>query len=339
MEGRAEPIVSVASVMREFRVYLPVWFLYLSTVGLLHASLANFPTAGFEALGLTPMDFVPTLAFPAVWLVLFFALRIQRSTRLVHRWKAWLALVVLLVVVPMAVLFGYHRHPLSHEELTTVFEASQFLWVGLLAAQIVWSRGWHALVMFFGVTFVYGLMLENTGIIMGYFFEPSFRLYLGPLPAPLCTMLGWSLVFYVTVAIVQQLGQWLPRLGRSVWGRAWATTLLALSMDAQLDPLASMSGVFWRWNDLLPPVFLGVPVINFVAWFGAFLPFSWFVFSILDRTDWSEGRKNWELFLRVAWASLLGGLLCFGLMALYEGGLDGPTFQILRAFSERLMPY
>ena len=62
-----------------------------------------------------------------------------------------------------------------------------------------------ALATFFGVTFVYGLMLENGGIVMRFFYEPSFRLYLGPLPAPLCTMLGWCVVFRF--------------LGRAVWNR------------------------------------------------------------------------------------------------------------------------
>ena len=152
-------------------------------------------------------------------------------------------------------------------------------------------------------------------------------------------MAGWYLVFYVTVAVVDQLTEWIPWLGEGVWRRTFATTALALSMDAQLDFLASMSGVFWRWNEFLPPVLLGVPVINYAAWFGAFVPFSFLVFSVRENKNWSKGHANWELFLRVAWSSVLAGSLCFAIMAVVEGGFDGPTFQIMEKFFDRLLPY
>lgn len=329
-------------VKREFFVYLPLWFLYLEVMGLLHASLANFPDEGFEALGYSRMDFVPSMLIPLVWLVLFFVLRIKKSVHLpsrASRARAWSGAGFLLFVVPLLIIFFHQRNVLDHAQLTFLFEFSQFIWVVLFVVQILATRGRHALVLFFGVNFVYGLMLENTGIVMHYFFEPSFMVYLWFLPAPLCTMLGWSVVFYVTYAIVEKLAEWSPWLKAGVTRRALAATLLALSMDAQLDPLASMSGVFWRWNEALPAGFLGVPFLNFAAWFGAFLPFTWFVFSVTDRTDISEARKNYELFLRVAWSALLGGIICFGIMAIVEGGFDGPTYQILRDFGERLMPY
>jgi hypothetical protein len=335
----AIPVLSWRSLGREFTRYLPVWFLYLEALGLLHASLANFPESGFTALGIPRLHFAPTILFPMAWVALFFGLRIRASSRLRSPWKAWAALAVMVIGLPLAVTFLHRPYPLSHEQLTVLFEASQLIWVGLFLVQILVSRDRHALVLFFGVTFVYGMVLENTGIIMHYFFEPSFRLYLRPLPAPLCTMLGWCVVFFVTVALVQQLAEWLPWLARKPWRRAVVTTLLALSMDAQLDPLASISGVFWRWNENLPPGFLGVPIINFAAWLGAFLPFSWFVHAALDRRDISEGRKNWELFLRVPLSSVLGGAICFGVMALVEGGFDGPSFVILRQFADRLIPY
>lgn len=333
------PLFSLASAANEFKNHLPIWFAYASAVGLLHAALANFPTEGFERIGHTPAEFVPTLLFPLSWFVAYFVLRIRNSQRLKTPWKAYLALAVLTLGVPLAIIFGYQRYPLTHDQLTTLFETTQFFWVGLFVAQILWARGWKWLLLFFGVVFVYGLLLENSGIIMRFFYEPSFRLYLGPLPAPLCTMLGWSLVFYVVWASIDRMGSYWPKLGASVWGRAFAATAMALCLDAQLDPLASMSGVFWRWNELLPQAFLGVPFINFAAWTGAFLPFSYMLFKILDREDLTLLQKNWEVFLRVPLATLWGGVVCFGLMAIWEGGFSGPSFQILADFSERLLPY
>ncbi|MBM4395601.1 MAG: hypothetical protein FJ087_07920, partial [Deltaproteobacteria bacterium] len=277
MTASALPLLSWRSVARECTRYLPVWFVYLSGIGLLHASLANFPQEGFDALGLSRMDFVPTVLFPMAWVAVFMGLRIRNSARLRAPWMAWAGLAGLVLGVP-AIIVAFHRpHVLTHEQLTVLFEASQFAWVGVMMLAILVGRGRHQLVLFFGVTFVYGLVLENTGIAMHFFFEPSFQVYLKPLVAPLCTMLGWCIVFYVTIAMVQQLAEWVPWLARSVTRRAVATTLLALSLDAQLDPLASLSGVFWRWNELLPPGFLGVPWLNFAAWLGAFLPYAWFV--------------------------------------------------------------
>ena len=339
MSDQDIPIFSWRGVRREFTRYLPAWFLYASAIGLLHELLANFPDEGFAALGIPRTAFVPTVLFPLAWVALFFGLRIRRSTRLRHPWRAWLALAAMVVAVPLAVIYLHRPYRLTCAQLALWFEISQFVWVALLAIQVLITRGRHGLVLFFGVTFAYGVLLENCGIVMGYFFEPDFHVYLRPLPAPLCTMVGWCLIFYVTVAIVGQLAGWVPWLARGVGCRALAATLLALCVDAQLDPLASMSGVFWRWNELLPPAFLGVPAINYAAWLGAFLPFAWFVFSFLDRADLPPGRRNWEIFLRVPLASVLGAALCFAVMAIVEGGFDGATFRILGLFVQRLVPY
>ena len=332
-------LISWRSLIQEFHDHLPIWFVYFSAIGLLHAAFANFPDQGFDEVGIAREGFVATTPFPLFWFTLYFVLRIRRSHRIAKPWKAYLALAAAVVVVPLAIIFLHQDHPLSHDQLTVVFELTQFTWVALFVAQIVLNRGWHALMLFFGVTFVYGLMLENTGIVMHFFYEPSFRIYLGFLPAPLCTMLGWSLVFYIVISITEQLGQWLPQLVSSIWRRVGVATTLALCLDAQLDPLASMSGVFWRWNEILPQAFFGVPFVNFAAWFGAIASFSYFVFRVGDRADWSPRQKNWELFLRVPLACAIAGSLCFAIMTIAEGGFDGPSYQVLYAFGHRLLPY
>jgi len=333
------PLFSLRSMAREYREHLPIWFVYLSAVGLLHAALANYPEQGYANIGIPREHFIATLPFPLIWFTAYFVLRIRNSQRLRNPWKAYVALAGLVVGLPVLIAVGYQPHELDHSELSKLYEAAQFAWVAAFVAQIVITKGWQTLLMFFGVTFVYGLMLENTGIVMRFFYEPSFALYLWFLPAPLCTMLGWSLVFYIVISITQRLTEWVPWLAEGLWRRVVVSTTLALCLDAQLDPLASMSGVFWRWNELLPPAFFGVPFINFAAWFGAICSFSIFVFRTLDRSDWSMGRKNWELFLRVPLACALAGTLCFAVMAIAEGGFDGPSYRILQAFGDRLLPY
>ncbi len=333
------PLIGLRTLWREFVRHTPIWFVYISAIGLLHGALANYPQAGFDALGFTRLSLAPTIAFPMVWFALYFGLRIHNSTRIEHKWQGYLWLAFMCIGMPLITIVGHQSHPLSNEQLVTIYELSQFVVVALFVVHIAFYRGWETLLMFFGVTFVYGLILENTGIAMGYFFEDSFTYYLGPLPAPMVTMVGWCVVFYATVAVVQHLTNWIPWLAKGVWRRAVATTALALSLDAQLDPLASMSGVFWRWDATLTHHFFGVPAINFAAWFGAFLPFSYFVYKIMDRKDWTWQRRNYELLLRIPLAALCGGLLCFAIMAGVEGGFDGPTFQLMGSFFDRLFPY
>lgn len=335
----APPLFSWRSLVREYRDHLSIWFVYLSAIGLLHATLANFPEQEFAKVGISRPLFIATTPFPLIWFVAYFVLRIRNSRRIRSAWQAYLALGALAVGVPAAIALFHKPHPLDHDQLVGLFEITQLLWVGLFVGHILLSRGWQALVTFFGVTFAYGLMLENTGIVMGYFFEPSFKIYLWFLPAPLCTMLGWCLVLYIVISLTERFTEWVPWLAEGLWRRVVLATTIALCLDAQLDPLASMSGVFWRWNELLPRAFFGVPIINFAAWFGAIFAYSIFVFRVLDRDDWSPGRKNWELFLRVPLSCLLGGALCFTVMAVVEGGFDGPTFQIFQAFGDRLLPY
>ena len=328
----------VRAIWRAALAHLPMWFIVLLALGHIHAALWSFPDAGFAALGMTRAPFAWTILFPWVWVLAYFGLLIYRSR--VRRQKlAWAVLAVFGAGVPLLMLVPHSARQLHYDELTTIFEVGQLVWVALFAVQILATRGGHALVTFFGVTFIYGLMLENTGIVMDFFHEPQFRWYLGPLPAPLCTMLGWSVIFYVTFACTERFAGWIPWLQRGVMRRALCTTALALSLDAQGDPVASMSGVFWRWNDLLLPGFLGVPLVNWAAWFGAFLPYSWFLFALGNRPDLTPGRRNWELFLRVPLSAFLGGVLCFAIMAVIEGGFDGPSFQVIARFLDRLLPY
>jgi len=332
-------LLSRQSLIHEFKEHLPIWMVYVSAVGMLHATLANFPEQGFAQVGIPRKVFFATTPFPLVWFTAYFILRIRRSRRWVRRWKAYLALAVLVIGVPCLIFFFYQPYPFTHDQLTDLFEATAFVWTALLVVHLLLGRGRQALVLFFGVTFVFGLLLENAGIIFAFFSEPSFRIYLWFLPAPLCTMLGWCLAFTIVISVTDRLGEWVAWLSPSkgVWPRVGAATAMALCLDAQLDPLASMSGVLWKWNEQLPQVFFGVPLVNFAAWFGAVSVFSYFVFKVRSHDDWSPSRKNRELFLRVPLACVLAWALCFVVLAVAEGGIDGPSFQILRAFVERLL--
>ncbi len=340
LESRAQASPARPFLLRALKAelvdHLPAWFVYLEAIGLLHALLANYPAAGFTRLHVGRERFVPTVALPLAWFAGYMVLRIRRTTA-AGRWKAYLALAATTVGVPALIVLASRSQPMMRSQLETLFEVSQFAWVALFATQIALARGSASVARFFGVTLLYGMILENTGIAMGFFRETGFHLYLPGLPAPLCTMLGWSVVFYTVVALVEKLAEWIPWLSGGVWRRALLATAAALSLDAQLDPMASMSGTFWHWNPLLAQRFLGVPLINFAAWVGAFLPFTYFLFQLGERRGLSERRRNVALLLRVPVAAALGGGICFGLMAIAEAGFGGPSFHILGSFFARIV--
>jgi len=332
------PLLSGRGLAGEFRGHFPIWLVYISAIVILHATLSNVPQEVFDEAGIPRPMFLALTPFPLAWFTAYFILRVRRSRRLVRRWKAYLALAFLVLGVPLAVFFFYRPFPLTLDQMRALFEFSIFVWVALFIIHILLTRGRQTVILFFGVALLFGMLLENSGIVMDFFSEPGFRVTLWFLPAPLCTMLSWSLILAIVVSVTDRLGEWVPWLAPStgVWRRVATATAMALCVDAQGDPLASMPGLFWKWNELLPPAFFGVPILNFAAWFGGISVFGYFVFRVRDRQDWSPGRKNRELLLRVPLACLLSWGLCFTIMAVVEGGFDGPSFRILGVFFSRL---
>lgn len=323
----------------EFLEHLPIWYIYFNSIGMLYTVLAHYPSRFFDESGIRRGLFAVPVILPLAVFALHMGVRIQRSSWLRRKRVACLFLGLLTLGVPAAVILFHWPFEMEPDLLIWLFEIGTFAWFAAFVVQCLLKRGRWSLLMFFGVTFLYGMILENTGIVMRFFFEPDYHFYLGRIPAPLCTMMGWPIIFYTTFSLVERFASWWPWLGPRAWARAVTVTALALCFDAQMDPLASLSGIFWRWNEALEPAYLGVPILNFVAWVGAFLPYGWMLFRLLDRQGLSPAQKNYQLLLRLWLASLYGGLLCFAVMAVLEGGFHGPTYRILGNFFLRLLPY
>ena len=96
------------------------------------------------------------------------------------------------------------RVVLDHDSLRNIYEYSAILnTVFLMFHARSQSRQW--LKFFLGPCLLYGMVLENGGIWLGYFSEMNYRYYLGPLPAPLATMSGWVTVFYIITWAVWEM--------------------------------------------------------------------------------------------------------------------------------------
>ena len=124
-----------------------------------------------------------------------------------------------------------------------------------------------------GVGLLYGAVLENGGIVLGFFHETNLTdTVLKPFVAPVATMIGWSVVLAMATFVTWGLRKRLPWLRRSAGLSALAVGFFATLLDLQIDPIATAVGC-WVWHHSLPAFFHGVPLVNFVAWMCALVPF------------------------------------------------------------------
>jgi hypothetical protein len=336
-------VAALGAAAREVWRNLPVWFVYVGSLSLHHVAVAMIDPASYAAAGFRTAAFSLAALAPAAWIVAYVASRValSRSALSGMRWRwALPALVLAPYIVDGAVMAiaPSLRTPTSQSALRFQFEYYQFLWFSILAVHALVTRGARALAAFFAVGLIYGAVLENTGIVLGFFSEPRFDNYLPPLPAPIATMLGWSMIAYCGIWTAEQFGRLIPPFGRTPLRLAIVATAMALSVDLQTDPLASLYGLCWQWNSLLPTWFLSVPFCNFAAWLGAYLPFAWAYFSLEGRTDLTGAARNWRLLARVPVLAVTGGLIWLALMTVHERSTAGPTYQILGAFFARVLP-
>lgn len=288
---------------------LPVWFLAYLGWSLCHFTLKSLdpPHPQFAWTALFPLTVVTVF----LWRVRGPVTR-ERFVR-----------TVFLVFAPLALLVALPRHPLTPEAAKLAFEISTGAWVGLLALHCALTRPFTDFRLFFGIGAVYGLILENGGIILGFFREPGYVLHIPPFPGPVVTALGWVTVLYCATHVAEHLPE--PRGHRAPWKPALVATAVALALDLQLDPVATAAG-WWVWDTTLIafPGLMGVPIVNFTAWIGATLPFFYLLWWIR-----SEGlppwRQNAMLVLCLAPLLVVELMLVIVLTALVDGGLASPA--------------
>lgn len=300
----------------------PILNFALYAIFIAHAELASLPAAR--------PDLVPTFVFPWVACLAFYTLRGRRASGR-ERWIGAAVCAAVPALIGLTYVTG-NRTVFTHEELRNIYEVSSILNTVILMAHAT-RYGKAALVFFLGPAALYGLLLENGGILLGYFTEMNYRWYLGPLPAPLATMSGWITVFYLVTWVTWQVRKELPVLQRSALASAGVATVAALLLDLQIDPLATTVG-YWKWHPILHEGFMGVPILNFVAWACAVFPFAHVLFWRensfgLQEADVLQSQHRRWLTRRVLPILAYAGVLFVGCMIAFEGGVTGPTFKIL----------
>jgi len=339
-----EPLWTRRNIIREFWENLPIWFFYLEALGLLYFIMANISEADFKAMNLCRQILGATAFFPLLVVYFYYRLRIRDSKLPYDKIKLHRQMLAIIFGIPFCVwlfytIFPFFRITLEQNGVRKLFEIMQVSWILIFMVHTWWSRGIHRFITVYVIALLYGVILENTGIYLGYFSEPHYMWYFGKLPAPFCTMLGWCLVFYACIWIAEFFRERFPTFAVTPLRSALLATAIAIALDLQLDPLASLSGVFWKWNESQAPWFLGVPFCNYAAWFGAFISFAWAYFYVVERKDLTIFQKHLKLLAHVPLIAIIAGLIWMALMIIYDRGFSGPTFKILSEFFSKITPY
>jgi uncharacterized membrane protein len=311
---------------------LPAWLFFWNACLLLNTSLTN----------LVPPrpDFAPTIVFPMAVFVLFTTVRALKSPSVRFPKLALAVPVVMALGLPLATLTWHRPSPLEVSTLRTVYELSNFLWAALLV-RFFWTRQRSLLVFFFGVALVYGAVLENGGIVLGFFDEQNLSATMvKPFVAPVATMIGWCVVLGMATHLVWRLREWLPWLREHALLSGVLVGVFATMLDLQIDPIATVTGC-WVWDASLPPWFHGVPQVNFVAWLCALVPFAWVMFRVQARQGVKDLGSWTSLQLLVALAfvpyALVLALLAFMTSTALLEGVDGPSWNLLATFAGRVV--
>ena len=281
-------------------------------------------------------DLAHTIVFPLSVFVLFQVVRFTsgRTSR-----RVLVTSLLLSFLLPPLIYVWHTPSPLTGPQLLRIYEWSNFAWAALLIWHL-WSHDRSHVALFFGVGLLYGMVLENGGIVLGFFHETNLTdTMVRPFVAPVATMIGWSVVLAMAGFITWELRQRVPWLQRSAALSALALGAFATFLDLQIDPLATAVGC-WVWHESLPGWFHGVPLVNFLAWMCALVPFGYVMFRVQERRSIRDG-ATWskdDLLALLRWSPaglVLAALGFVGLTLLIEGQ-HGPSWTLLNQFTLKL---
>ena len=317
--------MTTKSISHHLWMDLPLVTYAFYALGIAHAEITNLEPQR--------LDLLPTAIFPLLVPWLIYGLRWKNLDQTGRN-----AALLLSVGAPALIVLNYVTNPrfvLDHQMLRQIYEGVAILNTVIL---MIHARHWgrERIFFFLGPAHLYGLLLENGGIILGYFTEMHYNLYAGPLPAPLATMSGWVTVFYIVTWVTWEIQHHFPQLCSKPWLGGIVAVLAALCFDFQIDPIATAVG-FWKWHPSLDGGWLGVPILNYVAWSAAVFPFAWLLFRRENHHALAPGgisgasHRRW-MFSMVPVALFIAAGLFLSTMAIIEGGFAGPTYTILSEF-------
>jgi uncharacterized membrane protein len=119
------------------------------------------------------------------------------------------------------------------------------------------ALGWRRAIIELAVLAIYGYALERTAIAVFGSHRYGAGWVLAPQGVPLAVAGVWAALLSSGMAVAARRGY------RSPLPRATAAAVLAIGLDALMEPVAVRGGL-WEWTP--PGPWLGVPIGNFVGW-------------------------------------------------------------------------
>ncbi len=223
------------------------------------------------------------------------------------------------------------------------YEVLNLIVVAILFTHCLIYRGKWDTLKIFGLGMLYGLFLENSGTFVewaapivgpGYFYEQNYMFYLfrfhsiaGDIglyfsAVPLATHLGWCSIFYISLTFWEKISEAFPSLRKTPWKAGICGGLImagsGLLIDLQLDVIATRF-YWWVWNTSYLPIYYGVPLTNYIAWFVAVGVFGAFWAGHHVKTKDLEPKKQtikllWLLPIIV----IMDGLLFFAIQGFFS---------------------
>ena len=296
---------------------VPAWYIWLQAFSLLDTEV--------RLLAPPRYDLAPTVIFPLAWFAAYYLVKPAQSPA--RNLRRAILLVTLSCALPLVlILVVLDSAPRPPEVLMRQAELARLITAAMLALHCAFVVSGAAFVKFFAVGLLYGAILESGGIMAGFFSEPGYLLYIPGIPAPFVNIVGWSITVYLSVYVWQRiLDRFRPqRFKTAVF--ALGVTAIALCQDLQIDPYATQCA-WWIWHESLPPYFLGVPLLNFLAWIAAILPFAWLYYSIETKPGITETGRVVRLFLVIP-VALVVALAIVLLLTLMFRGPRSPDIEI-----------
>lgn len=298
---------------------LPVFLIWLIGLSVLNNALHHIVPPMDEILWLT--------IFPLTASLILLFLAMVKDHGVMKRYLVWALIMITLYFIP---LLHSISMPIELDKQRTLYEMSAFVQFSLIVLHArTWLKKWDW-AWVFGITLIFGFILENGGIIIGFFSEPEYRLYLPGLSSPVATAIGWVNVLYCAFFAVEKL---LPKLHPITRGLVCA--LIGLCLDIPFDPIATRLS-WWVWNPGLDASIWGVPMINFIVWFWAIFPYAACYYWFRARRDMGEGKKiGWfigviPLILLVEMIGVTGCLALIGdtdALSIFKSYFTSQMFQ------------
>jgi len=196
-------------------------------------------------------------------------------------------------------------------------EISNYFWFIIFLIHSLKHQGISTTIKIFLIGLIYGFLCESYGVWSGSFSENGYLIYISHKLAPLATIIGWVIFYYFTFYLTENFVNFFYKIKPFQFFKfpifkSILSGIIALSYDLFLDPVACYAK-WWIWSSKYKNFFLGVPLINFVAWFFAVSIWAYFYWKI-NELNLSEKTKIIILLISVPFAAFIAGSLTFGFM-------------------------